>query len=161
MHAHRPILWNQPLPYVAGLLFMDFDNVTLTSQKPCQHNNKFEWLQHSTINVIKRRCFRDILWKKKNFNYPADKTFWLIRITDFNRAEPTCYWTNFHCAISGEQNGAFWYIVLHIMLLTYTWAMIWFSNCGGLSRMQVREEHCVLCTSCLYVYHAFIPISIQ
>ena len=54
---------------------------------------------------------------------------------DFNRAEPTWYRTNFHCAISGEQNGAFWYIVLRIMLLTYTQAMIQISNCGGLSRM--------------------------
>ena len=43
----------------------------------------------------------------------------------------------FHCAISGEQNGAFWYIVLHVMLLTYTRAMIRFSNFGGLSRMKV------------------------
>ena len=33
---------NQPLPYIQGLLFMDFDNVTLTSQKRCQHNNKFD-----------------------------------------------------------------------------------------------------------------------
>ena len=35
LHTHRPIPWNQPLPYTEGLLFMDFDNATLTSQKPC------------------------------------------------------------------------------------------------------------------------------
>ena len=41
LYPHWPIPWNQPLPYIEGLLFMDFHNVTLTSQKPCQHNNKF------------------------------------------------------------------------------------------------------------------------
>ena len=74
--------------------------------------------------------------EKINFIYLADKIFRIIRIIDFNRAEPTCYRTYFHCPISGEQNGAFWYIVLRIMLLTYNRAMIWFSNCGGLSRMM-------------------------
>ena len=59
-----------------------------------------------------------------NFIYPADQTFRIIRLIDFNRAEPTCFRTNFNCAIYGEQNGAFWYIVLHIMLLTYTQAII-------------------------------------
>ena len=55
-----------------------------------------------------------IYWgKKHNFIYSADKTFWIIRIIDFNRAEPACYRTSFHCAILGEQNGAFWYILLH------------------------------------------------
>ena len=58
--------------------------------------------------------------EKVNFIYPADKAFRIFGIIDFNRAEPTCHRTNFHCAISGEQNGAFWYIVLRIMLLTYT-----------------------------------------
>ena len=59
----------------------------------------------------------------------------MIRIIDFNRAEPTCYRTNFPYASFGWQNGAFWYIVLRVMLLTYTRAMIRLSNCGGLSRM--------------------------
>ena len=39
-----------------------------------------------------------------------------------------------------EQNGAFWYIVLRIMLLTYTRAMIRFSRCDGLSRMHLHDE---------------------
>ena len=71
----------------------------------------------------------------KNFIYPADKTFRIIRVIDFNRAEPTCYRTDFHCAISGEQNGAFWYIVQRIMLLSHSRAMIRFSNGGGACRM--------------------------
>ena len=79
--------------------------------------------------------YSDILWKKINFIYPADKTFRIIRIIDFKRAEPTCYRTNFHYAISGEQNGEFWYILLRIMLLTYSQAMTRFSNCGGVCRM--------------------------
>ena len=29
LQAHQPILWNQPLPYIEGLFFMDYDNVTL------------------------------------------------------------------------------------------------------------------------------------
>ena len=71
--------------------------------------------------------------EKINFIYPADKTFQIIRIFDFNRVEPACYRTYFHCPISGEQNRAFWYIVLRKMLLTYTRAMIQCSNCGRLS----------------------------
>ena len=73
--------------------------------------------------------------EKKYFIYPADKAFRIIRIMDFNCAEPTRYRTHFHCAISGQQNGAFWYIVLRIMLLTYSRAMIRFSNCDGVCRM--------------------------
>ena len=107
LHAHWPIPWNQPLPYIKGLLFMDFDNVTLTSQKPCLHNNKLIYSEINGCNIpqytsLKRRCYSDIFLKKINFIYPADKTFRIIRIIDFNRAEPTCYRTNFHCAISGE-----------------------------------------------------------
>ena len=55
-----------------------------------------------------------------------------------SRAEPTCYRTIFPCASSGLQNGAFRYIVLRVMLLTYIRAMIRSSNCGGLSRMSLR-----------------------
>ena len=51
LHAHRPIPWNQPLPYIEGLLFMDFDNVTLTSQKSCQHNNKFDCSETNGCNI--------------------------------------------------------------------------------------------------------------
>ena len=136
-HAHRPILLNQPLLYKEGLLFMDFNSVTLTSQEPSQHNNKFDCSKTNGCNipqyVVKKEDAIAIFYEEKNFIYPADTTFRIIRIIDFNRAEPTCYRTNFHCAISGEQNGAFWYIVLRIMLLTYTRAMIGFSNCGRLS----------------------------
>ena len=42
----------------------------------------------------------------------------------------------FNMSVPAKQNGAFWYIVLRVMLLTYTRAMIRFSNCGGLSRMR-------------------------
>ena len=78
--------------------------------------------------------------EKTKFIYPADTNFGIIRIIDFYRAEPTFYITNFHCAISGEQNGAFLYKVLRIMLLTYTRAMIRISNCGGLSLMVGQSE---------------------
>ena len=44
--------------------------------------------------------------EKINFVYPAEISL-IIRIIDLNRAEPTCYRTNFHCVISGEQNGIF------------------------------------------------------
>ena len=51
LHAHRPIPWNQPLPYIDGLLFMDFGNVTLKAQKPCQHNNKFDCSETNGFNI--------------------------------------------------------------------------------------------------------------
>ena len=78
--------------------------------------------------------------EKTNLIYPADKTFRIIRIFDFNRAQQTCYLNHFHCAISGEQNGACWCIVLRIMLLTYIRAMIRFSNSGRHSRMNDDHE---------------------
>ena len=37
------------------------------------------------------------------------------------------------------ENGAFWYIVLRVMLLTHTLAMIRFSSCDRLSRMAVPD----------------------
>ena len=101
---------NQPLPHIDGLLFMDFDYVTLTSQKPCKHNNKLD-CSHNDYAIA-------IFFGKKSTSF----ILLIIRIIDFNRAEPTCYRTNFHCV--GEQNGAFWYIVIRIRLLTYTRAMI-------------------------------------
>ena len=39
--------------------------------------------------------------KHLNFIYSGDKTFWVIRIMDFNRIELTCYSTNFPYASSG------------------------------------------------------------
>ena len=51
LHAHQPIPWNQPLPYIEGLLFMGFRNVRLTSQKPCQHNNKFDSSETNGFNI--------------------------------------------------------------------------------------------------------------
>ena len=55
LHAHPPIPWNQPLPYIEGLLFMEFDNVTLTSQKPCHHNNMFDCGETNSCNVLKKK----------------------------------------------------------------------------------------------------------
>ena len=51
LHARRPIPWNQPLMYIEGLLFMDFDDVTLTSQKPCHNNNKFDCSETDGCNI--------------------------------------------------------------------------------------------------------------
>ena len=45
------IRWNQPLPYIEGLLFMDFDNGTLTSRKPCQHSSKFDCRVTNSCNI--------------------------------------------------------------------------------------------------------------
>ena len=36
LHAHWSIPWNQPLLYVEGLLFMDFDNVHVTETMQAQ-----------------------------------------------------------------------------------------------------------------------------
>ena len=51
LHAQRPIPWNHFLPYMEDLLFMDFDYVTLTSQKPCQHNCKFDCSETNGCNI--------------------------------------------------------------------------------------------------------------
>ena len=38
--------------------------------------------------------------------------------------------------VPASKNGAFWYIVLRLMLLIYIRVLIQFSNCDGLSRMN-------------------------
>ena len=67
--------------------------------------------------------------KKKHLNF--------INFSDYqnNRAEPTCYRTNFHTPVPANKMEVFWYIALRIMLLAYIRAMMRFSNCDGLSRM--------------------------
>ena len=69
LHTHRPIPWNQPLPYIEGLLFKDFGNVTLTSQLLCQHNNKFDCSEHSTINVVKKEDAIAIFYGKNKLYF--------------------------------------------------------------------------------------------
>ena len=64
----------------------------------------------------------------------------MIRMIDFNTAEPTCYRTKFRYSSSGQQNGAFWYIVLRVMLLIYTQDIIQFSNCDRLSLMTQVDD---------------------
>ena len=43
-----------------------FDNVTLLSQRPCQHNNKSDCLQHSTINVLEMKMLQMTFVIKKH-----------------------------------------------------------------------------------------------
>ena len=54
-------LWNQPLPYIEGLLFMDFDNVTLMSQKPCLNNNKFDCSETMDATFHNKRRKKDAI----------------------------------------------------------------------------------------------------
>ena len=83
----------------------------------------------------------DILLKKNpnniNFIYSED----LIRIIDFNRAEPTCYITSFPYASSSLQNGAFWYIELGVILPSHDLILELWRNCGGLSRMGAKLRY--------------------
>ena len=37
--------------------------------------------------------------------------------------------------IPANKMELFLYIILRVLHLTYTWGLIWFSNCAGLSRM--------------------------
>ena len=62
---------------------------------------------------------------------------------DFNRVEPTCYRTNFPDASFSKQNGAFLYIVLLVIRLTYTRGLIRFSNCAGLFRLRYEYNSVV------------------
>ena len=68
-------------------------NMTLTSQKPCWHNNKCDCSKQMAIAIF--------YWKIHKLIYSADKTFRIKRMIDFNRAGPTCYRTNFPYASSG------------------------------------------------------------
>ena len=56
---------------------------------------------------------------------------------DFNRAELTCYRTNFSSPVPAKKiDRAFSYVVLRVMCLTKTRGLIQFSNCAGLSRFN-------------------------
>ena len=45
-----------PIGYHTCTSRIYFDNVTLTAQKPCQFNNKFDCSKHSTINIAMLLC---------------------------------------------------------------------------------------------------------
>ena len=80
--------------------------------------------------------YSDILLEKNiNFIYSADLTFRIIRIIEFNRAEPTCYRTNFLYASSGSQK---WSFVVHS---TTTISVIMSTHCGPLHQaFRVRTK---------------------
>ena len=107
-------------------------NVTLKSQKPCQHNNKCDCSKTNSYKL----SYSHILFKIHKLhlfcwlNFSSNKKKWI-----FTGLKPTCYRTNFPYTSSGYQNGAFLYIVLCVMRLTYTRDVIWFSHCAGLSRL--------------------------
>ena len=69
--------------YFDNLMLMSH-NVKLTSWKPCQYNNKFDCSETNSYNIS-----QDAINENIYFIYSFD------RIMDFNRAEPTCYRTNF------------------------------------------------------------------
>ena len=72
----------------------------LTSQKPCQHNNKC--VRSKTIGYNEVYVFfnkisqkRYFIEKNINFIYCVDKTFQVIIIMGFDRTGPRCYNTFF------------------------------------------------------------------
>ena len=111
-------------------LMLTLHNVTHTSQKTCQHNNKCDC-------TITNGILRHLIEKYIKFVYSADKTLPVIRKMDFDKAEPTCYRTNVPYASSGLQNEAFAYIVLRVLRLTCTRYLIRSSNCAGLSQLEL------------------------
>ena len=72
------------------------NNVMLTSQRQCQHNNKCDCSKTSSYKLSLYVFEKYII-----FIYSVDLTFRVIRKIDFNRAKPTCYRTNFPYASSG------------------------------------------------------------
>ena len=88
----------RPRMYIEDLLWNAGDNVTLTSQKPCKLNNKCDC---NKTKGYKWSLYFFNIEKYINFIYSADLIFRIIRIINFNRAEPTCYITNFPYASSG------------------------------------------------------------
>ena len=79
-------------------------NVMLTSQKPCLHNNKCDCSKTKGLNEAIKYCYSDILLKRHKLHSfrLINSSFRIIRIIDFNRAEPTCYRTNFPYAHTGQ-----------------------------------------------------------
>ena len=61
-----------------------FYNATLTSKKPCQHNNK--------CVCSKTNGFSNILLKNHNFIHSVDRTFWVIKIMEINRTHMLQYY---------------------------------------------------------------------
>ena len=107
-----PIPWNSLESYLGCTSRIYFDrvvltlhNAMLTSQKSCQHNNKCDAVKQTVINegyVISIKYRKSYFyWKNISFIYSADKMFRVIKIMDFNRADHTCYRTNFPYASSG------------------------------------------------------------
>ena len=84
----RPIPWHSGESDHRGSSRIYFDNagdnVTLTSQKTCLHNNKSDCRKTNGLNEAYALAI--FYWKKKNNNninfiYSADYTFWIIRIS--------------------------------------------------------------------------------
>ena len=88
---------------------------------------------------------------------------------DFKRAESTCYRPNFPYAGSSEQNGAFSYIVLLVMHITYTRGLIGFSNCARLFEknlamsmtITLNEIHLTVTLSQLNLTYIILVITIS
>ena len=134
----------------------------LTSQKPCQYNNKFDCseidgynIPKDAINEVKVFSINinsDILLKKHKLICSFN------RIMDFNRAEPTCYRNKFPLVSSGffipistpyihpRVDEVFW----HGRLLK-TFAHMRFLP---MSRVLAKREY----TFCLFVSILYAPV---
>ena len=66
-------------------------NVTLMSQKPCQHNNKCDFRKKVINKVYGFSRYSDALLKNHNFIYSVEKAFQVIKIIDLNGIGPTFY----------------------------------------------------------------------
>ena len=102
-----------------------FDNVMLT----LHHANTIISVIAAKQTVMNEvyGVFSSIKYRYSHkLHYSADLTFRVIRKMDFNRAEPTCYRTNFPYSSSGKQNKAFSYIVLLGLHLKFV--IGWFSG---------------------------------
>ena len=133
--------------------------VTLTSRKPCQHNNKFECSVTFSTKRHRKEMIKAIFNVVLLFNRKKKHKLFFCSLYGTFKLVPSCRLAPWHsvkradfcpfyllmtCPYNSQcrgenqskQDGAFWYIILRVMLLTYIRAMIRFSNCGGLSRMQ-------------------------
>ena len=71
---------------------------------------------------------------------------------DFNRAEPTCYRTNFFTPVPAK-NEACWYIVLRVMRLTNVYSIL--ELCPGFSDRALT----LVCQNGAYVGVAYTFLS--
>ena len=107
--------------------------MTLTSQKPCQHNTKSDCSKGNSYKLSScfsiKYCYSDILLKNHQLHLSCKKVFG--KIMDLNRTGPRCCSIIFPHASSSQYNGAVSY--------TLSTSEAWFSNWAEVFRLWLQQ----------------------